>query len=171
MRASLRRPLGGGAALGKLHVARRVERVPPRPRACSPAPVPCALAVGPRVVTASATPVVALTCRARACPARPFPSPSSPSRRRSTVAVVAAPPCRAPGLGTGLSGQEAGWLGQVPGLGSVWAGHEADSLWHRPGQASGLGCPGGRPPQTPVRPVARPGPTCGPAQTVKTVFV
>ena len=34
----------------------------------------------------------------------------------------------------------------------------------------GLGRPGGRLPQTQVRPVARPGPTWRPAQTVKTVL-
>ena len=45
---------------------------------------------------------------------------------------------RLPGLGTGLSGQEAGWPGPLSGLGSVWADHEAGSLWPRPGLAFGL---------------------------------
>ena len=63
-----------------------------------------------------------------------FSRPLSLSRRRSP-STVAAPPLPCPGLGTGLFGQEAGWLGSLPGLASVWAGHEAGSLRHRPGLA------------------------------------
>ena len=46
-----------------------------------------------------------------------------------------------PGLGVGLTGQEAGWLGPHPGLALGLGRHEAGRFWSLPGLAPSLGWP------------------------------
>ena len=100
-----------------------------------------------------------------AFPRSPYPSvagESSPVHRRRHRAVR-------PAVLPAWAGLEAGWLGGLPGLAPVWAGQEAGALWSVTGLVPGLGRPVGRLSRIRGRPGNRPGPTCGPARTVKSV--